>query len=162
MVYYISYSIAITSHEFHCAWNHRRLDCLFNSVYKLTTKNKCTWWPFSTHGVDMGIQWYHFTIPSPSMTNMFGHRQHIANPTFLLSRTLRPSTPPDVLEDAINGSRADEDANLSTQSRPDNTTATIWRQLFGNPSFRCQCIFIPFQCLVSPDKRLLIIQHLWL
>ena len=133
MEYYISYSIAITPHKSHCAWNHRRLDCLFNSVYKLT--KKCTWWSVSTHGICMGIQWYHSTIPSPSTTNMVGHRQHIANPTFFQSCTLRPSTPPDVLEDAINGSRADEDANLSTLSRPDhNKMATIWRQLFGNPS----------------------------
>ena len=157
MVHYISYSIAIASHESHCAWNHRRLDCLFNSVYQLTTKTKCTWWPVSR------IQRYHSTIPSPSMTNMFGHRQQIANPTFLQSRTLRPSTPPDVPEDAINWSRADDDANSSTLSRPDrNKMATIWRPLFGNPSLLDANVFSFRSIVLFPQISDCLIQHLWL
>ena len=64
---------------------------------------------------------------------VFGHRQHVANPTFLQSRTLRPFTPPDVPEDAINGSRADEDANLATLSPPGlNTLADIAQATVSN------------------------------
>ena len=64
---------------------------------------------------------------------VFGHKQHVANPTFLQSRTLRPFTPPDVPEDAINGSRADEDANLATLSPPGlNTLADIAQATVSN------------------------------
>ena len=100
MTYCISYSTTLTS--------HKRPAILAQGASRPVV---------STHQGSVmrkAVPRHDFGTPPP--LPVCGHKQHVANPAFLQSRTLRPSTPLDVPEDAINGSRADEDANLAMLS----------------------------------------------
>ena len=43
--YIVPYIIRMTSHERKCVSFHRLLDCLFQSLFRLTTKNQSSWLP---------------------------------------------------------------------------------------------------------------------
>ena len=121
----------------------RRNSCRWNSIesplnHKLHTENPI----FVGNLTHCDCILTRSMIPVFPINTATDNKLQILSPVFLQSCILRPSTPPDVPEDAINRSRADEDPNLSTLSPPDrNKMATIWRRYFGNPSLLAASVF---------------------
>ena len=133
MIHCISYSTTVMSHERHVVL------ALWASNPEVYTHKE----PVMRKAVPR-----HDDFGSTPALPVFGHRQHVAISAFLQSRTLRPSTPPDVLEDAINGSRADEDANLTTLSPPGLNTMADIAQATVSKAFSSEyhCVLIQVHC----------------
>ena len=87
----------------------------------------------STHNVGEEMHWYRPSLPVLIWPTSHSATDNMLQILPLQSRTLRPSTPADVHEDAINGSRAIEDANLATLSPPGlKGMANVFRRHFEN------------------------------